>query len=136
MLPPRMLQALGGMAIVAGVLAFVFAPARMAAGGLVVGVGIGLGILATTFVGGGPEPLPTSGFAFEDAMAVLRRASIGGVLLAGATVAVAAALWWMGLAAAIDVVQIFLLGLIVAYLSTLAGAGVVLVTSLHERDES
>lgn len=126
MLPPRMLQALGLMAIVAGVLAHVFSPLEAPA--LVVGVGLGIGILATSFVGGGPSPVPKEGYSFDEAMAVLRRASVGGFLLAGAATATAAALWWMGLAGGIHVVQVFLLSLLVAYASTLTAAGVVVAT--------
>lgn len=126
MLPPRMLQALGLMAIAAGALAYGFSP--LGAPALVVGVGLGLGILAASFVGGGPQPVPKGGYPFDEAMVVLRRASVGGVLMAGAATAVAAALWWMGQAGPIHVVQVFLLSLLVAYASTITAAGVVVTT--------
>lgn len=131
MLPPRMLQALGVLLIVAGV-AGSFTPLGAAA--LVVGVGLGLGVFAVTFVGGGPRPMPESGFVFDEAMAVLRRATVGGTLIAGAALAVAAALWWMGPAGPVAVVVVFLLGLLVAYASTIAAAGVIAVTELEGRE--
>lgn len=131
MLPPRLLQGLGLTMIVAGVLAS-FTSLGLPA--LVVGFGLGLGVLAVTLVEGGPQPMPEGGFVFEEVMAVLRRASMGGTIVAGAAVAVVGALWWLGRAGPIDFVVVFLLGLIVAYASTAAAAAVVAVTDLAGRE--
>lgn len=117
--------------IVAGVLAS-FTSLGLPA--LVVGFGLGLGVLAVTLVEGGPQPMPEGGFVFEEVMAVLRRASMGGTIVAGAAVAVVGALWWLGRAGPIDFVVVFLLGLLVAYASTAAAAAVVAVTDLAGRE--
>lgn len=127
MLPPRLLQAMGTLLVAAGILAH-FGGLGLPA--LVVGVVLGLALLAVMFVGGGPRPIPESGVVFEEAMGVLRRASVGGTLVAGAAVAVTAALWWMGQAGPVDTVLVFLVGLLVAYASTIAAVALVLVTEL------
>lgn len=131
MLPPRLLQAIGGLLVVAGVLAW-FTPLGLA--GLLVGVVLGAALLAVTFVGGGPRPIPETGIVFEEAMAVLRRASIGGTLVAGASVALTAALWWLGEAGPVDVVLVFLVGLVVAYTSTIAAVALITVTEIAGRE--
>lgn len=130
MLPPRLLQAIGALLVVAGIAAW-FTPLGLA--GLLVGVVLGAALLAVTFVGGGPRPIPESGIVFEEAMAVLRRASIGGTLVAGSAVALAAALWWLGHAGAVDVVVVFLVGLLVAHTSTIAAVALITVTEIAGR---
>jgi len=124
MLPPRMMQALGGMSVLAGLLGGV--ATSMGTMALVVGVGLGIGLIAATFVGGGPQPIPEAEYGFEDAMLLLRRASVGSTLVAGAAVAVAASLWWLGGAGPVDVVVVFLLALLVVFASTIAAAGLIL----------
>lgn len=131
MLPPRLLQAMGLLLVAAGVVGFL-TPLGWPA--LVVGVGLGLGLLSVTIVEGGPRPIPESGIVFEEAMAVLRRASVGGTLVAGAAVAVTAALWWLGRAGPVDLVLVFLLGLVVAYASTIAAVALITVTEVAGRD--
>lgn len=131
MLPPRLLRVLGLLLVAAGIAGFL---SRLGVAALLVGVGLGVILIGVTFVGGGPRPIPESGIVFEEAMAVLRRASVGGTLVAAAAVAITAGLWWLGRAGPLDTVLVFLVGLLVAYTSTIAAVALITVTEIAGRE--
>lgn len=135
MLPRRVLDLLGAGLVAAGIVKY-WASNYAALEAIVVGLALGAATIAAGRIGGGPKPVPEGGYSMEDAMGVLRRATWGGITI-GAVLTGLAFYFWItqpGLATVLDVLVIFALGLIVAYASLVAAAGLVVVDALKRDD--
>lgn len=131
MLPRRVLDLLGAGLVAAGIVKY-WASNFAAVDAIIVGLALGAATIAAGRIGGGPQPVPPSGYSFDDAMRVLRRATWGGITIGGVLTGLAFYFWITrpGLASVLDVLTFFALGLIVAYASLVAAAGLIVVDAL------
>lgn len=134
MLPPRILLGLGLILTAAGLAAAFATPLGTEAA--VVGIPVGIAIILAALVGGGPRPVPASGYSFDGAMALLRRVSMATALVAIAVTGSAAVLWGMGEAQPADVLIVFALSLLTVYAAILTAAGIVIVTNRTAEEEN
>lgn len=135
MLPRRVLDLLGAGLVAAGIVKYWYS-GYQALEAVLVGLALGAATIAAGRIGGGPKPVPEGGYSMEDAMGVLRRATWGGITIGGVLTGLAFYLWITqpGLATVLDVLVLFALGLIVAYASLVAAAGLVVVDALKRGD--
>lgn len=139
MLPPRKLVALGVLFLAASAVGALGSP--IGAPAAIVGVPLGFALILSAIWGGGPRPVPPTGYGFEEAMELLRRVTVTTSAVAAAATASAAALWWysarpvwggaIGSVAGIDVLLVFLLSLISVFLAVLTATGIVLVAEIE-----
>lgn len=133
MLPPRIMVGTGAALVAAGVVTYILTDYQLEAA--VVGIALGVSIIALADIGGGPRPIPRGGYAFPEAMAMLRRATFGGVTVATVLTALSFYLWIEGQAGPRDVLIVFALSLLVVYASVLAAGALVLVGHFSHRGE-
>lgn len=134
MLPRQVLDVLGTGLVALGVVKYVTS-GYQELDAIILGVALGAGTILAGRIGGGPQPVPRGGYSFEDAMAVLRRATWGGMTIGAILTAFPFYLWIKDNSAGpTEVLLFFALSLLVTYASLVAAAGLVLVDAVVRRD--
>ncbi len=119
---------------VVGVIAYAFLPYQTYEA-LIIGVGLGAAVVLAGHLGGGPQPVPRGGYSFEQAMALLWRATVGGLVVAGTLVAIGFILWTLEGTGPMGILFLFAASLAVLYLSVISAVGLVHVSHITSRED-
>lgn len=138
MLPPRVMQSAGALLVLVSAVGFVVLGDLEI---LLVGLPVGLAILAGSVVGGGPEPSTPGGEDWEEAMGTLSRVTKATSVVAAGFVVSVGLLWQGGSGAAfgvgpVDVLVVFALALLLVYGAIVAAAAILVVSHVTGRDEA
>ncbi len=103
---------------------------------LVLGAGLGAATIAAGHVGGGPQPVPSRGYSFPEAMGVLKRAVLGSMLVGGAVTFFGFYFWILETIGVVDVLVLFALSVLIVFASLVAACGLILVDVLVSKEET
>lgn len=129
MLPRRVLDVLGTGLVILGVAKY-WTSNFQELDAIVVGLALGAATVAAGRIGGGPQPVPAGGYDFEAAMGVMRRATWGGITIGGMLTGLGFYFWIAERIGPVELLTLFALGLVIAYASLVAAAGLVVVDRL------